>query len=238
MKISDIKDIKAIVWDLEQTLYPYDEAFQKESRKALARTILELGIEMTGQEAFDYAEAAYPMRTIKRLVNDFDVDFEEGFYTYYNNLDPLFLNPSQSFTQGLNNSKVAHGLLTNANRNWTDKALYALGLEAVFDVKNIVSIDDMNGASKSNDTAPYQMICTMLDIDTKNSVMVDDKTKNLYQAKKLGMMTVLITGGDKNPDTSHADFIFDTAEEFLHKFNQVRNMSVQAKPSYNKPKLK
>lgn len=51
-------NIEVVIWDLDGTLYPWDEAFWREDFKAVAKSIEDLGV-LTFEEAYNEAKGSF-----------------------------------------------------------------------------------------------------------------------------------------------------------------------------------
>lgn len=94
-----MKHVRAIIWDLDKTLYPFDEAFGIASQRALVKMMTALKPELTVAQATACAEPTYPMKTIAKLQFSFGLNPKEMFDRYYSYLDAGFLRPSPDFLQ-------------------------------------------------------------------------------------------------------------------------------------------
>lgn len=217
-----MKDISVIVWDLDNTLYPFDDSFYEATHKALTKMILEVGIDMTVDEAQKYAEKSYPMKTISKLCADFNIEIETAFSKYYDCLDEGFLKKDPSLIKEMKTAQETTTLviLSHANRNWTIRALKKLGLLDLFDQKNIFTSEDIK-QGKSNSTAPFEKILNAMNVKSDQILMVEDKLKNLEQAKKTGMKTALVTYKDKVTSHKWADVICENPANVLSHFNKA-----------------
>ncbi len=214
--------IRAIIWDLDKTLYPFDEAFGIASQRALVKMIVELKPELTVAQATACAEPTYPMKTIAKLQFSFGLNPKEMFDRYYSYLDAGFLRPSPDFLQEMEEASahVSFGILSHCNRDWANRALEQLGLAAFIPPYYRITDEDLSGQNKDESLGPFRLILTRMQVDAESALMVEDKNKNLRIARQLGMETVLVTNGDEITACEHAQHVHQTGHAFLCSFNQ------------------
>lgn len=216
-----MNNIRAIIWDLDKTLYPFDEAFGLASQRALATMIAEMNIGMSPAQALSFARPTYPMQTIARLQREYGLAVPDMFSSYYNNLDAGFLQPSPDLLREIGKASVTFGILSHCNRNWADRALAQLGLSDHIPPHYRVTCEDLQGQSKDDGPAPFRDILARMKVSPQQAVMVEDKDKNLKFARQLGMKTVFVTNGDLVSTIEHADHIHQTGHEFMQAFNRM-----------------
>lgn len=231
-----MKHIRAIIWDLDKTLYPFDEAFGIASQRALVKMITELKPELTLAQATAYAEPTYPMKTIAKLQRAFDLKAAEMFDRYYTHLDAGFLRPSPDFLREMSAASVSFGILSHCNRDWADRALERLGLSSFIPPHHRVTNEDLGGLNKDGSPDPFRLILARMQVQAGQSLMVEDKDRNLRIARQLGMETVLVTNGDDLVASEHASHIHQTGHDFLCSFNQQARRerpTTQSRPVHN-----
>lgn len=214
--------IRAIIWDLDKTLYPFDEAFGIASQRALVKMMTALKPELTLAQTTACAEPTYPMKTIAKLQFSFGLNPKEMFDRYYSYLDAGFLRPSPDFLQEMEEASahVSFGILSHCNRDWANRALEQLGLAAFIPPYYRITDEDLSGQNKDESLGPFRLILTRMQVDAESALMVEDKNKNLRIARQLGMETVLVTNGDEITACEHAQHVHQTGHAFLCSFNQ------------------
>ena len=217
------RDAKAIIWDLDKTLYPYDQRFFAASKKALTNVVQEYCPVLSPTEAFAYASASYPMQTISRLQQDFGHDPKRLFYAYFTYLDESFLEPDARILRVAKQLQphVKFGLLTHGNRDWSDRAIKRLGWDSLIPHAFRQTIDTMNHEKDTGSAALEELLSVMAVLPDK-TVVVDDKDRNLGPAAALGCHTVLVTNRDPDPcmKVQHAQFVYDCARDFLNDYKR------------------
>lgn len=217
-----MQKISGIIWDLDNSLYPFDDDFFQATKKALAKAIIELGVNMTKREAFNYAKASYPMDTIKRLNTEFGIEKDKAFDCYYKNLDTDFIKSDKNFVEKLKSSDKKIAIISHASRDWVFRALDKIGVLGFIDNNLIMTAEDMIEGGKNDSCNIFEKMLQRMELTAKEVAMVDDKDENLKYAKKIGIKTLLITYGDekKLKDIKYADKSYLTPICVLREFNQ------------------
>jgi putative hydrolase of the HAD superfamily len=218
------KNIDCIIWDLDNTLYPYDKCFLKEARSAsvIAAGILAPDIDFrVSIKAIRNTQSVGVMA--EYFTSEYNLDRDAFFSQFYNNLDPGFLKPDPSFIDAFKKAPQKHVLLTHASSVWAKKATKHLGLYDDFD--HILAVEDIGGALKNKTQHPYNIALQRAGVEPENTVFIDDHEENLVIAKTLGMLTILL-GEDQH---NEADMIFKKPIEALYKIN-AQQTEVKNKP--------
>jgi putative hydrolase of the HAD superfamily len=112
---------------------------------------------------------------------------------------------------------------SNGPRAYVKQVLKALDLWDIFGEENLYAVDDVLPYCKP-EAAAFEVIFKNIGNPSPEScIMVEDSMKNIYQAKKLGLKTVLITGKSEDgrilpsdrPQADHpaVDCSMETIEE-------------------------
>jgi FMN phosphatase YigB (HAD superfamily) len=220
---TDPQAVTAIIWDLDNTLYAYDQKFHHASQKAMTQVILDNRLGMNPSEALAYASEPYPMQTIGRLQKEFGLDRQQLFSGYFNRLDESFLEPDPVLKACARSAcaSVKFGLLTHGTRSWADRALFRLGLGQFFPSEYRYTVENMR-EDKHSGPASLSQLFRRMGVHPSQAIVVDDKDKNLGPAGTLGCLTILVTNADPDPSTpaTHAKHVYDYSRDFLADFNR------------------
>lgn len=118
-------------------------------------------------------------------------------------------------------------IATHGNLPWTEFSIRENGgLSRYFNDTNIFTKDDANCKGKNEGDLFYQKLLDKMDLPEapqrgQNCAMVEDSVKNLIEAKKLGMMTILISDSvndDTKPD--YVDVVVRDVKQAIHAVMQ------------------
>lgn len=215
----DIVYPAAIVWDLDRTLYPFDERFKAANQQAVLKLMQGYKIEVSAHQYQNIAAATYPMRALGDLSRQYDLDMDKLFYDYFCHLDESFLRPNQAFLGAATalSVSVKFGLLSHCNKSWAQRALRQLGLNEVILSEHRLTIEDMQAGGKDQTAIALLSLFNRMGVAAGECMVADDKDKNLAIARELGCSTVLITSYDPDPAVKikHAQHIYGYCHEFL-----------------------
>ena len=112
-----------------------------------------------------------------------------------NNLDYSLLGPPKTeFKEKLQSCPLTLVAFSNGPRAYVKRVLQALGLFELFGEERLYAVDDVLPHCKP-EAAAFEVILQKLGHPPIEScILVEDSMKNIRQAKKLGLKTILITG--------------------------------------------
>lgn len=206
-----MNDVKAIIWDLDNTLYRFDKMFVQACNVAAARTICTLVDGFTFDEALTLAEESYEAHGYSghRFIEDKNVDYGDYHFPFHEAIDETILERNEEMREGLEQLNLPQVIVTNASRNWAQRALSHLGLDEWFPDEKIIALEDTDFNPKAKSQRPFEMGWEKLGESIENILVVEDTVKNLSVPKEMGFQTALIHHGKqpKNiPDFVDYDF--------------------------------
>ncbi|WP_029916310.1 pyrimidine 5'-nucleotidase [Pelobacter seleniigenes] len=194
--------MKAILFDLDNTLYPREKDLFALIDVRINRYMEE--IVAIDPQAVDGLRRRYWKdygATLQGLIRHHGVN-PEDYLDYVHAVDV-----ASRLSCDLRLQSVLAGLpapsyvFTNGSRDHADRVVNALGLDGLFVDVFDIRID--NYQPKPN-PGPYHKVLTQLQLTGEQCVMVEDQPQNLQTAKQLGMKTVLV--GPQDPQNSF-DFV-------------------------------
>jgi FMN phosphatase YigB (HAD superfamily) len=215
----DIVYPAAIIWDLDRTLYPFDNRFKAANQQAALKVIRALEIEITPAARRHIAAASYPMQAMGWLGREYQLDMDKLFYDYFSHLDESFLRPNKAFLAAATalSANVKFGLLSHCNNSWAQRALVQLGLNEMILPAHRLTIEEMQTGGKDQTAAALLSLFNRMGVMAEECMVADDKDKNLAVAAEIGCTTVLITSYDPDPNIriKNAQHIYGYCHEFL-----------------------
>jgi FMN phosphatase YigB (HAD superfamily) len=228
MEEEKLKPAKLIIWDLDNCIYPYDDAFWNMIHEASARAALKL-LEQNGAdnktdflELKQLAEQSQQLygKANKLVVERFDLDKEEMFQAFLKELNYDFMKPNHALNALFKSTKTKHVILTHNSTSCARVILQNLGLGQFFPEGSIVSIQDEGILPKDVGKQAFKIVLSRYGFKAEDSLMVEDTAENLKYPKTMGMQTVFISYGKGDGD-GHADHVFHSAQDFLRAYQKV-----------------
>lgn len=183
--------MKAILFDLDNTLYPAERDLFSLIDVRINRYMKEV-VAIAPQEV-DGLRRRYWRdygATLQGLIRHHGID-PEDYLDYVHAVDVgSRLSIDIDLRTALAALQVPSYVFTNGSRCHADRVVAALGLEGVF--SEIFDIRIANYQPKPNPD-PYQMVLQRLKLSGIDCLMVEDQAANLKTAKQFGMKTVLIS---------------------------------------------
>jgi len=196
--------IRAILFDLDDTLYPREAGIMEQVRVLMIRYIctrLNLSVEQAEGLRHRYLQAYGT--TMRGLQIHYQIDAEEYLHYVHNIPLQTYLQPNPALDGVLESIREDKVIFTNASHEHAEGVLDALGIRRHF--RRIIDVRDMNYESKPQPAA-YQCACRLLQVPPEQCLIVEDTVRNLQPAKAIGMTTILVNGvlEDKSVDLTIA----------------------------------
>lgn len=217
---------RIIIWDLENTLYPYTPAFGPAARQALVQTIKDLQIGMSAAQAWNFAQPTYPMQTISRLTALTGRSQHELFLRFHDNLKPDFITPDPLLAHEIRHCPARHAMITHSSRHFAERALAHMGLSDAFPQHLRITSEDLGGVGKNDARAAVQLALRRLGAQPHEAIMVDDRDANLKYPREMGLLGILVGNRGEELDAQYCHHYYPTAGSFLRTYN------LQAGPSF------
>lgn len=226
----DVERIRGIIWDLDNTLYRFDEAFEHACRIGSARAALDLGVTMSMEEAMVVAEHAFVTTGYSGAYfeREYNINRREYHFRYHDVIDEKVIAVNEEMKTLISALHLPHVILTNASRPWAHRVLKHLGLDPWFPDDRIIAQEDTDFVAKAQGPRGFEMALARLGLPASSILMVDDMEKNLKIPKSLGLQTALLHHGRKLED--RPDFIDAYASDTLVLLKILTGGAGAAKP--------
>lgn len=218
--MQDLSDIHGLIWDMDGTLYRYDDAFKNACNHAGARTAIKIRPEYTYEYALDQcviSEEKYGF-CLYWFHQETNISFDEMHFIFHEALDEKIIQRNDHMSAALRGLKQDSVLLTNASRDWAARVMAHLSLGDIFAPATILALEDFGFQPKGRSVAGFEKALSVLDMPAHNVLMVEDLPRNLVKAKEAGLKTALVHHGKIPDDTSYADYLFQDALELASAF--------------------
>ncbi|MBQ7659225.1 MAG: HAD-IA family hydrolase [Alphaproteobacteria bacterium] len=207
---------KAVIWDLDNTLYRITPEFADTLDETMALALIEdLNVPLSLEECKALVKESY------RIYRDGGQYFYQTYNISpkdlsrcYHKRNPVHLiEPYSDLATKLKKIPLEQYVFTASSRSATERILRHIGLYEMF--KNrFYSVEDFGVYRKNEDVNVYEQYCEKIGHNPNECIFVDDSYSNLEYAKQAGMTTVRIYY--QNNSASDKPYI-DTAFKGVHE---------------------
>ena len=214
----DLSHIEGIIWDLDGTLYRYNELFITACNHAAARTAIAMGLQMEFDEAVKMAaESERAYGNSFKFFGERGIAYRDYHLPYHDSVDIAIIEKNAEMRAALEAIEKPMVILTNASRPWVMRMLEHLDYMHLFPQQNIIALEDINYEAKAYHTTGFERGLAILRKESAKVLMVEDLPRNLPKAKELGMSTALVHHGQMPEEyNGHIDYLFQTTLELAH----------------------
>lgn len=208
------KKPNGFLWDLDNTLYRDNDQHAKNFNMSVARSVIEWGLKMDVEEAFQLAQKSFRERhlSIDIFVNDYKVPDQELHFLlnkYQDHSAIKDVDGTENFFALLNGAHP-HAIITHASRVWANAVLDRLRIRQWFADHAVFGYEDYGFESKATSRRPFEQALTAINMNASDTMFVEDTAKNLAQAHAMGMTTVYLHHG--RPVNDLPDYVDETYE--------------------------
>ncbi len=218
-------DLKGILWDLDNTLYPFNDAFTDHFNRMTARAAVELGADLSVEEAFQHAvksmhEHSFSSRVFIERYGINRLALHQLVHEY---ADENMIEPTAGLVAVMPHLPLTHAVVTHGAHVWACKAVKRLGLADWFPHERLHALENFDFQHKSGSRVPFEKGLDSLGHESSCVLMVEDTIHNLKIPHQMGLTTVLITQGRTVNDLpGYVDFVCRDAVELLTHVKLMR----------------
>ena len=198
--------IETLFIDLDGTLYPAGNGVWDLIADRMNHYIHEhFGVPLEDVPALRLAYYHQYGTSLRGLQQHYDVD-AEAYLAYVHDIPVQdYVRPNPALRQMLLKLPQPKWILTNSDRNHSNRILQALGINDLFEgVVDVIATDYY----PKPDPYVFEVAINLAgNPDPNKSLFIDDLPKNLRPAREMGFTTVLV--GDKPPEDTHDYFVRD-----------------------------
>jgi len=203
--------IRYILFDLDDTLYPTSAGMMQEISMRMSEwMIARLGIPAhdVDRQRQDYW-ARYGT-TLRGLYIERHIDPQDFLDFVHDIRIEKYLRCDARLDAMLAQLPPTKAIFTNAPADYARRVLRVLGVE-----KHFADLFDINFIAYESKPTPaaYDKVIAALPVCAEECLLIDDTARNLVPAKKLGMKTVWLDGGNNRHGAEgreSADFVIAT----------------------------
>lgn len=218
MEIKVLANKKAIIWDLDGTLYVETPEFKDMLDEATAWALIkDLGLNLDFETTKNLVKESYKQYRYgsKIFIRDYGVDPEALFHAYHKRKPVNVIQPTEGLVERLKELPYEQYVFTGSSRDVAEKILKHIGLYDFFENK-FYSVEDFGIFAKNEDAEAYRLLCNEIGLNPQDCVLVDDSYSNLELAKETGMSTVRIFYKDNSAkDKTYIDDAYRGINAFL-----------------------
>lgn len=214
---------KAIIWDLDNTLYRITPEFADLLDEATAIAAIEdLGVPLDFAHAKAKVKESYMTYRDggEIFVQEYGVDPEAMFQAYHKRKPIAPIVPYENLLEKLEALPNEQYIFSTSTREVCEKILKHIGLYEFFKGR-FYSVEDFGTVKKNESSDVYQKLCNKIGVNPLDCIFVDDSYSNLEFAKEIGMTTVRIYyNANSAKDKTYIDAAFKGINSFLDEYSK------------------
>lgn len=232
--LSELYNAKDWVFDLDNTLYPAECDLFPQIQTKMTEYVAKL-LSVPKDEARKVQKKYYVEygTTLNGLMKHHEIDPHEYLH-HVHDIDYTAIVPNLALREAISSLPARKIVFTNGSQKHAQNAIKAMGLKGVF--HDIIDIAGTNFIPKPSFEA-FDALLNAHDIKPAKSIMVEDLSKNLVTAKKMGFTTLLVwsnkiwhdepdghaPAGEKDTDHDHIDFNTNNLTQFIEAVIKTNN---------------
>jgi len=207
------QDIKAIIWDLDNTLYQFTDAFKLHCNEAAARAVSKIKPDFSYEQALNIAVDSYQRYhfSLYRFVTEFGLTYEQLHFDFHEAFDESFIAPLDGIFDRITKIDLPQIILTNASRDWARRALKQVGGADYFKDSDLIALEDFSFEPKARSFRGYELALERLGSKAHETLLADDVDRNSYKAREFGIKTSYIHYDGAALDEALTDHNHETA---------------------------
>jgi putative hydrolase of the HAD superfamily len=198
MTLNEFTPVQAIIWDLDNTLYRFDDAFIHACNVAAARAALHMKVPLGLDEAIEFATRSHLELgfSTEVFIEEHGVDRAHMHEVFHSFIDERAIVASLETLELFRAVKCDHVLLTHGSGVWARRVLDHLGLREFFLDTHILGRENFEFYSKAHSLIPFKKALSVLGRSSGRDILVvEDTAVNLKHPYNMGMQTALIHHG-------------------------------------------
>jgi len=222
--MSELKNIKNILFDLDGVLYQDLEAVFGQVSKKMTKYIsnkLNLSLEKAKELQTNYFHKYNT--SLNGLMIHHDIK-PEDFLKYVHDIDLSFMKKDLVLRNELENLKMKKFIFTNGSKEHAKNITKHLGINDLFD--DLFDIVDAEFSPKPTEKA-FDLMIKKFKINPKETLYIEDIAKNLSIGKERGAITVWLINdeywGKKESDKEFIDYKIENLSLFLKEIRLLQN---------------
>jgi len=197
--------IKGVIWDLDNTLYRFTDAFKEQCNRAAAKAAHDQGINLSYDDTLKLAQKSETDHgySIHLYVTHHGFTYDSLHVPFHDNIDETTIESIEGVAGSVRALNLPQAILTNASHGWAKRVLKHMGIDDLFEDSHITASEDVNFEVKSQGKAGFNRALDALGLPAEEVVMVDDLDRNLIIPHEMGMQTAYLHYDDPIADLPH-----------------------------------
>ena len=219
------RNLKGILWDLDNTLYKSEDDLHRAFDRAIAQAAIENGASISLDEAIrlsgkSFVDHGYGGRV---FVDTMGVDPRALHFSIHGLVDEKIIIRSEGLIDQMQSLSLHHVVVTHGARDWALRVLQQIGLIPLFPDHLVHALEDFDFHKKGSSRVPFETGLAALGLAPADVIMVEDQERNLRIPHEMGMGTVLLNHGVRGPDAAgYVDLVCRDAPELLAYIKAAR----------------
>jgi putative hydrolase of the HAD superfamily len=226
--MKNLKNIKGIIWDLDDTLYSVTPALHQSMRESVARAVVKMGYDIGYADALKMAEESQLKHrlTVKMLIEKFDIKKRDMHLPFHAEMDHTVTDACPDLPATfVNLPHIKHVLMTHASREWAVRMLAHLGLSEFFEPNAILGLEDVDFNHKHESDVVTRQSLGIMGLNPNEVAFAEDRDWNLTIPHDIGLTTILINHPSQPRELpAHVDYRFDRAVDFLNEISRAQTL--------------
>lgn len=221
--------IKTIIWDLDNTLYKFNQQQVDTWHEKTIDFLIEKGIDLNREQAMQVANDGWVnhRNSGHHFINDHGICPREMHVEVCKRLPVTMVIPCDETPKLMQEMRhYNHIILTYAIRDWAHRVLDHAGLSEFFQPDFILGAEDYNFEDKAHSPLGILTALEKSGANPKEVLFVEDTLPNLKPAKEqAGVNTAYLRHNrivNDNQDMSFVDVNVQDTPELLKWFKEIR----------------
>ena len=191
------RDVKGIIWDLDNTLYRFNDAFIHACNIASARAAVKGGAPLGEDEALSLSQQSFVEtgRSGTYFIQRHGLSAEKLHHDYHGFVDEMLIHGAAEVAELFTGTPFEHAIATHANHDWARRALMRIGLADFFPDSRIIAHETAGFVSKDEGTLAFDLALAALELEPDHVIVVEDTMRNLRVPFEMGCGTVFLHHG-------------------------------------------
>lgn len=214
---------KAVIWDLDNTLYIFTDEFKQKCHHAAAKAVMDVGFSGSYEECLKIAEESERQYnySLHSFLIDHDFIYEDLHFAFHDHFDSSTLEPLEGLKERFESFDYPQVILTNGSKKWASRLTHQMGLENIFSEDKIVAMEDVNFIPKARGTDGFEKALSLMGTTAAETFIVDDLERNFIHPHAMGMTTIYLDHHQSNSDTK--DYIHHKIDTVFDAFDVIEN---------------
>lgn len=214
-KTATYKNLKGMLWDLDNTLYRVNEQLHEAYHIAAARLATQDGVEKSYEVALQKAKDSYINSEFsgKFLITEHNYNVPHLHTRLHDMIDETAIVKNREIADMFRELGLKNALVTHGSQGWAHRVLVHLELIEFFDTDAILSLESFDFQRKNESSAAVDLALEKLGLSADDVMMTEDIAHNLQIPSDMGMFTAFLHHG--KPPADLPDYIDETYDNAL-----------------------